>query len=153
MIVCKWWMIVLINLIVLIKGLLVFDRDGFWSANLIIILLETRPIYRELHHHKHLNVYIYTEWVDLSNCLPFDIHSSIFIRWSNESLENIFFKLLILPSLTTPYGGGCYQFDMYIPDNYPNTSPQMKFLTTGNGKVRFNPNLYNNGKLYFFLVS
>ena len=90
--------------------------------------------------------------MDLSNCLPFDIHSSIFIRWSNESLENIFFKLLILPSLTTPYGGGCYQFDMYIPDNYPNTSPQMKFLTTGNGKVRFNPNLYNNGKICLSLL-
>jgi len=89
--------------------------------------------------------------VDLSNCLPFDIHSSIFIRWSNESLENNLFKLLILPSLTTPYGGG-YQFDMYIPDNYPNTSPQMKFLTTGNGKVRFNPNLYNNGKICLSLL-
>jgi ubiquitin-protein ligase len=29
---------------------------------------------------------------------------------------------------------------------------QMNFLTTGNGAVRFNPNLYNNGKVCLSLL-
>ena len=51
----------------------------------------------------------------------------------------------------TPYANGCFLFDLYL-HNYPQESPKVKFLTTGNGKVRFNPNLYNCGKVCLSLL-
>ncbi len=56
-------------------------------------------------------------------------------------------KLLLIPDYDTPYGGGYFEFDIFITGDYPNSPPKVKFLTTGNGKVRFNPNLYNCGKV------
>lgn len=56
-------------------------------------------------------------------------------------------KLLLIPDYDTPYGGGYFEFDMFIPNDYPNSPPKMKFLTTGGGSMRFNPNLYNCGKV------
>jgi baculoviral IAP repeat-containing protein 6 len=49
----------------------------------------------------------------------------------------------------TPYSGGCFLFDFYFPVTYPNTPPQVNLRTTGGGSVRFNPNLYNCGKVPF----
>lgn len=37
-------------------------------------------------------------------------------------------------------------------NNYPQSPPKVKFLTTDNGKVRFNPNLYNCGKVCLSLL-
>ena len=51
----------------------------------------------------------------------------------------------------TPYANGCFFFDLYLP-NYPHQSPKVTFLTTGQGKVRFNPNLYNCGKVCLSLL-
>lgn len=47
----------------------------------------------------------------------------------------------------TPYTGGVYEFDLFFPLKYPNCPPKVKFKTTGAGTVRFNPNLYNDGKV------
>lgn len=41
---------------------------------------------------------------------------------------------------------------MKLPDDYPNTSPAVHITTTGNGMVRFNPNLYANGKVCLSLL-
>ena len=95
---------------------------------------------------------IFTEWKDLHKSLPLHHDGSIFIRWSAESGKPQLFKILIFPSLSSPYGGGAYEFDMYIPADYPNTYPTIKFLTTGGGTVRFNPNLYNCGKVCLSLL-
>ena len=46
----------------------------------------------------------------------------------------------------TPYCGGCYIFDIYCPPTYPKVAPKVNLMTTGQGTVRFNPNLYNCGK-------
>jgi baculoviral IAP repeat-containing protein 6 len=51
----------------------------------------------------------------------------------------------------TPYANGCFLFDIGMAD-YPNKAPSVKFLTTGHGRVRFNPNLYNNGKVCLSLL-
>lgn len=61
--------------------------------------------------------------------------------------KNIFknYALIIGPK-NTPYFGGYYIFEVNFPDNYPETSPQLKLLTV-DGKVRFNPNLYECGKV------
>ena len=52
----------------------------------------------------------------------------------------------------TPYSGGCFVFDFFFPGKYPASPPQVNFRTTGNGSVRFNPNLYNCGKVCLSLL-
>ena len=52
-----------------------------------------------------------------------------------------------LADADTPYTGGMFEFDIYFPPGYPRCPPKVKFRTTGAGSVRFNPNLYNEGKV------
>jgi ubiquitin-conjugating enzyme E2 Z len=47
----------------------------------------------------------------------------------------------------TPYEGGFFYFALVYPNDYPVNPFKAKFMTTGGGKVRFNPNLYTCGKL------
>ena len=54
--------------------------------------------------------------------------------------------------MDTPYTGGCYQFDIFFPLKYPAVPPSVLFKTTGGGVVRFNPNLYNCGKVCLSLL-
>ncbi len=34
-------------------------------------------------------------------------------------------------SVDTPYCGGCFEFDVFIPSDYPASSPKCKLVTTG----------------------
>lgn len=52
----------------------------------------------------------------------------------------------------TPYSDGLFEFDVFLPLQYPNTPPLMTLRTTAGGRVRFNPNLYNNGKVCLSLL-
>jgi baculoviral IAP repeat-containing protein 6 len=61
-------------------------------------------------------------------------------------------KALMIPAEDTPYAMGCFEFDIYIPDEYPNCPPKVLLRTTGGGRVRFNPNLYNEGKVCLSLL-
>lgn len=54
---------------------------------------------------------------------------------------------LIIGPPDTPYQDGFFHFKLQFPSNYPFRPPRVKFLTTSNEKVRFNPNLYNCGKV------
>lgn len=47
----------------------------------------------------------------------------------------------------TPYANGCFEFDVYFPQNYPDSPMYINFETTGHHSIRFNPNLYNDGKV------
>ena len=47
----------------------------------------------------------------------------------------------------TPYEGGLFYFILQLPPTYPDEPPRAKLMTTGGGSVRFNPNLYANGKV------
>lgn len=61
--------------------------------------------------------------------------------------KNIFINYaLIIGPKNTPYFGGYYFFKIVFPENYPETSPKINLLTI-DGKVRFNPNLYECGKV------
>jgi baculoviral IAP repeat-containing protein 6 len=62
-------------------------------------------------------------------------------------------KVLITGQKGTPYSGGCFAFDMLLPENYPEVPPKMHFLTTGGNTFRFNPNLYENGKVCLSLLN
>ena len=55
--------------------------------------------------------------------------------------------MLITGPCDTPYANGCFEFDVYFPQDYPNSPPLINLETTGNHTVRFNPNLYNDGKV------
>lgn len=61
--------------------------------------------------------------------------------------DNIFnqYALIIGPK-NTPYFGGFFFFEIKYPKNYPNNPPSINMLTIDKD-VRFNPNLYENGKV------
>jgi ubiquitin-protein ligase len=52
----------------------------------------------------------------------------------------------------SPYANGCFFFDVNLPSSYPQVSPKVQFLTTKGGSIRFNPNLYNDGKVCLSLL-
>jgi baculoviral IAP repeat-containing protein 6 len=52
----------------------------------------------------------------------------------------------------TPYENGLFEFHAYLPDDYPLKIPEVLLNTTGNGKFRFNPNLYDTGKVCLSLL-
>jgi len=52
----------------------------------------------------------------------------------------------------TPYHGGAYCFEVRFPDNYPFEPPSFTYLTN-DGRTRFNPNLYKNGKVCLSLLN
>lgn len=56
-------------------------------------------------------------------------------------------KVLITGPSDTPYANGCFEFDVFFPADYNTSPPYVNLLTTGNHSVRFNPNLYNDGKV------
>lgn len=57
------------------------------------------------------------------------------------------FHALIEGPENTPYSAGFFYFLLRFPRDYPMSPPKAKLLTTGNGNVRFNPNLYDCGKV------
>lgn len=90
------------------------------------------------------------EWLDLQSNLPVEHSGSIFINWSSQQFNLA--KIMFIPSSETPYAYGCYIFDLLITNEYPDTCPKIQFLTTDGGNVRFNPNLYNEGKVCLSLL-
>lgn len=55
--------------------------------------------------------------------------------------------VLLLGPFDTPYEGGFFYFILRCPPDYPIRPPRIKLMTTGENRVRFNPNLYKNGKV------
>jgi len=86
------------------------------------------------------NLRIVNDIMDFNKNKPDDIY----INFDKNDITTIY-SLIIGPS-GTPYYGGLFLFEIKFPTTYPITSPTVKFLTT-DGVVRFNPNLYANGKV------
>lgn len=61
-------------------------------------------------------------------------------------------QFLIIPRRDTPYANAPFLFDMLLPPDFPSSPPSVQFLTTGGGRVRFNPNLYDSGKVCLSLL-
>ena len=59
---------------------------------------------------------------------------------------------VIFGSKGTPYYGGAFCFEVTFPNNYPFTPPTFTYLTN-DGRTRFNPNLYKNGKVCLSLLN
>lgn len=86
----------------------------------------------------------------MSNSLPVEHTNSIFVRADKSRVDVI--KALIMGASGTPYAHGAYLFDIYFDESYPLSPPKMNLSTTGNGKIRFNPNLYACGKVCLSLL-
>lgn len=77
------------------------------------------------------------------NHLPTEFDSSIFLAVDENNPMII--RALITGPKDTPYDSGCLIFDIYIPNDYPCDNPKVWFMNHGDN--RFNPNLYNCGKV------
>jgi ubiquitin-protein ligase len=86
----------------------------------------------------------------LSTSLPISASTSVFVRVDQERLDIV--RCLISGPQDTPYQNGLFIFDIYFPANYPNSPPLCQLRTTGNGTFRFNPNLYECGKVCLSLL-
>ncbi|AKI80254.1 ubiquitin-conjugating enzyme E2 [Acanthamoeba polyphaga mimivirus] len=95
--------------------------------------------------HKDALKAISRELLSHSKNLPVEYGSSIYYRYSPENIR--YHEFIITGPEDSPYDSGCFHFKMYNPSAYPNTSPFVSMTTTGHGSVRFNPNLYANGKV------
>ncbi|KAK3923460.1 Ubiquitin-conjugating enzyme E2 Z [Frankliniella fusca] len=54
---------------------------------------------------------------------------------------------IIIGPNDTPYEKGFFYFVVSFTSEYPIKPPKVKFMTTDGGAVRFNPNLYEDGKV------
>ena len=59
---------------------------------------------------------------------------------------------LIIGPEDTPYQHGAYLFEITFPENYPHSPPKFKYLTN-DGKTRYHPNLYTNGKVCLSILN
>ena len=62
-------------------------------------------------------------------------------------------KVLITGPQDTPNSHGCFEFDVFFPSDYPDSPPLVNLQTTGNQTVRFNPNLYHDGKVCLSILN
>jgi len=86
----------------------------------------------------------------MSTSLPIFDDSSCFMRVDMDRVD--IFRGMIVGPAETPYRNGCFVFDIFCPADYPTVAPQCNIITTGNGTVRFNPNLYDSGKVCLSLL-
>lgn len=86
----------------------------------------------------------------LRRSLPMNFGSSVFLRYDKR--QAYVMQVLITGPGDTPYDSGCFLFDLYCPPAYPDSPPLINLCTTGGGSVRFNPNLYNCGKVCLSLL-
>ncbi|KAK1065272.1 glycylpeptide N-tetradecanoyltransferase [Friedmanniomyces endolithicus] len=87
--------------------------------------------------------------LQLSNLMT-SLPPGIFVRHCASRLDVM--KILIIGPKGTPYENGLFEFDLFCPSNFPHSPPSMLFRTTGGGRIRFNPNLYNCGKVCLSLL-
>eukprot|EP00892_Ulva_mutabilis_P011670 jgi/Ulvmu1/8876/UM049_0058.1 len=121
-------------------------------------LLETHALRAEAQRHgiggasgdKQRMKTIMKQVSSLATSLPAHWESSVHVAVDAERFDVL--RALILPDSDTPYAFGAFIFDIFFPPSFPNAPPMVKFLTTGGGRVRFNPNLYDCGKVCLSLL-
>lgn len=92
---------------------------------------------------------LFRELTTYKTSLPIEYGSSIFVRAVENRLDLL--RVLITGPEDTPYANGCFIFDVWLCD-YPKQPPKVKYLSTGNSRYRFNPNLYEDGKVCLSLL-
>jgi baculoviral IAP repeat-containing protein 6 len=94
--------------------------------------------------------HIMEEITSIAKSVPIAYDSSIFTKFNPSNV--LAFTALITGPKDTPYSNGCFIFKIELPVSYPATSPKVLSLTTGGGVARFNPNLYECGKVCLSLL-
>ncbi|KAH9257990.1 hypothetical protein BASA81_003553 [Batrachochytrium salamandrivorans] len=94
---------------------------------------------------------IHSELATLKSSLTVEWNSSVFCIVDENRMDVL--QFMIVGPEGTPYQNGCFLFDCLLPLDYPQAPPQVLIQTTGGGKVRFNPNLYKDGKVCLSLLN
>jgi ubiquitin-conjugating enzyme E2 Z len=66
-----------------------------------------------------------------------------------DESDLLLWHALIIGPEDSPYAHGFFYFVIRCRPDYPFSPPMVKLMTTGGGTVRFNPNLYKNGKVQY----
>ena len=74
------------------------------------------------------------------------------IYYSHDEDDMMKGYALIVGPEETLYFGGFYLFEIYFPADYPHSPPTVVYKTNGDN-IRFNPNLYVNGKVCISLLN
>lgn len=74
------------------------------------------------------------------------------IYYSHDETNMLKGYAMIIGPDDTPYFGGYYFFELNFPTNYPYLPPLVHFCTNAE-KIRFNPNLYTNGKVCLSILN
>lgn len=93
---------------------------------------------------------ILSELSSFKSGLPLNWESTIWVRVPKDNVN--LFSFMISGPKDTPYENGLFEFHAYLPSDYPMTVPKVLLHTTGNNTVRFNPNLYDSGKVCLSLL-
>jgi ubiquitin-protein ligase len=90
------------------------------------------------------------EYSVLKKSLPLNESSTIWMRIDPKNIR--YNKFMISGPKDTPYENGLFLFNTIFPNDYPKTAPSVLLETTLGKKYRFNPNLYNCGKVCLSLL-
>jgi ubiquitin-protein ligase len=88
--------------------------------------------------------------IDVKRVLEQPTDSGLF--WLGDEADITHGWAIICGCEGTPYHGGAFCFEVNFPDNYPFEPPKFNYLTN-DGRTRFNPNLYKNGKVCLSLLN
>jgi ubiquitin-protein ligase len=106
--------------------------------------------------YKHINekieqkskIRMLSEIANFKSNLPINWESTIWVCISKTHFN--IFSFIISGPKNTPYENGLFEFHAYFPPNYPNSVPHV--LLNLNKSFRFNPNLYDSGKVCLSLL-
>ena len=88
--------------------------------------------------------------VDIKKAMELPVTDGLY--WIHDDAEITHGWAVVCGCDGTPYHGGAYCFEVRFPDNYPFEPPVFTYLTN-DGRTRFNPNLYKNGKVCLSLLN
>ncbi|KAK3354158.1 UBC-like protein [Neurospora tetraspora] len=74
-----------------------------------------------------------------------DSDLSLAVACRDVDVRNV--RAMIIGPHETPYEFGFFEFAFVFNKDYPRKSPQVQATTTNEGRTRFNPNIYANGKV------
>lgn len=107
---------------------------------------------------------ILNEIKELQNSSELFDENGIHFHYEDDKMDKLY--LMIMGPKDSPYELGFYFFELEYPENYPMTPPKVTYQTQGllplyskkksaltYFQVRFNPNLYTNGKVCLSMLN
>ncbi|KAK7912175.1 hypothetical protein PG985_014656 [Apiospora marii] len=82
--------------------------------------------------------------------LQTSLPEGIFVRHGSSRLDVM--KVLIIGPQGTPYADGFFMFDIFLPADFPQKPPSVRFRVTSTKGNGMNPNLYTDGTVCLSLL-